>query len=186
MTQSLSDRTPPKKPVSSKVVYQNPWITVREDTTIAFDGSTGIYGYIEAYDSVKIIALNNDNEVYLALSFRYPSKSWGWELPGGGSDGEPLLDAAKRELEEEAGLLSNSWLHLGSHYVSNGFLTEQVAIFVARNVREEGVKETSTEIFADSGYFTIDQIDKLIAEGKINGSETISGLYLLKNWLAQQ
>ena len=51
----------PWKLVSSKDVYKNNWIMVREDNTITPMGTKGIYGVMVAYDSVVIVVLNDKN-----------------------------------------------------------------------------------------------------------------------------
>ncbi len=181
------ESTPPKKPTNSKIVYQNPWITVREDQTTTPTGETGIYGYVEVKNSVMVVAVNDLDKIYLVRSFRYPSKSWGWELPGGGSDNQDLLEAAKRELEEETGLTASKWVHLSTDYVCNGLLTERMGVYIAQDLQDNGVKEDSPhEVFAGADFFSPAEIDKLIAAGEINDCQTIAGLYHAKAWLARK
>lgn len=180
------DETPPKTPTSSRIVYQNPWITVHEDQTITPDGQTGIYGYMKSRDSVMVTVLDEDNRVFLLRAFRYPSNSWGWELPGGGGDGEHLLDASKRELEEETGIRADSWELLGTDYVDNGLMTERMATYLARGHRHDGEREVSDETFAGERFFTLDEVDELILNGGINDCQTMTGLHHLKVWLKRQ
>ena len=159
---------PSKTQVSSKIVYQNPWITVREDQTRDLAGDLGIYGYLESRDSCMIVTVDDKERIYLVRGFRYPSQSFGWELPGGGGDDEDLLAASKRELEEETGITAQSWDKLGEVYVCNGLMTEKMAVYLARNLSFSGHKEQSDEVFSDMRFFTCDEIDALIAQGEIN------------------
>ena len=173
----------PKKPTSSKIVYQNPWITIHEDTTTTQDGQTGIYGYLESRDSVMVAPIDSNNRICLIKAFRYPSKSWGWELPGGGGDGENLVEASKRELEEETGIVAANVRQLAVTYVCNGLMTEKQATCVAWDLRFDGHKEETDEVFMDQKFFSLTEISNMIAGGKINDNQTITGIYLVKEWI---
>src|SRR5690606_3696300 len=124
----------PFKTMSSKIVYQNPWMRVREDSIIRPDGSEGIYGVMESKNSVVIVALNDKNEVYIIRSFKYLVSAWSWGLPGGGGEGEDALVASKRELAEETGIIANEWKTLGETRVSSGLMTERMAVLLARDL----------------------------------------------------
>src|SRR3712207_7590381 len=69
--------------VSSKRVYDNPWITVREDQVVRPDGEPGIYGVVHYNNiAVGVLAIEEDH-VYLVGQYRYPLKSYSWEIPEG-------------------------------------------------------------------------------------------------------
>ena len=57
--------------LSSRVVYRNPWMTVREDEIERDNGTRGIYGVVEKCDSAIVIPIEGD-DVYLVEQYRYP------------------------------------------------------------------------------------------------------------------
>jgi len=99
---------------SSEIKYQNPWISVREDKIVRSNGQAGLYGIVSYSPGVVTVALNKKNEVYLVKEFLYAANKEAPCLPGGGVDaGQYPLEAAKRELQEEAGVAASRWVSLG-------------------------------------------------------------------------
>lgn len=171
---------------STRIAYQNPWMTIREDSVVTPTGKDGIYGYLESNDSVMVVATNAAREIFMVKTFRYPQKTWNWELPGGGGDKEDPLKASKRELEEESGLLSDHWTELGSTAVCNGFMTEQMTSLLAESVTGAGIKQPDEQAIADSGFFSLETIDGMVDRGEVNDGQTLAALYLYKRYLDRQ
>lgn len=123
----------PWKTNSSRVVYENPWVRVREDKVIRPGGSPGLYGVIEIRPSVGVVATNENDEVVLVGQWRYSVDRYSWEIPRGGSDpGETdLLAVARRELEEEAGVLAERWECLGTVDNCNGVANDVQTLYWA-------------------------------------------------------
>ncbi|HET9412132.1 MAG TPA: NUDIX hydrolase [Candidatus Saccharimonadales bacterium] len=174
----------PFKTLSSKIVYKNPWIRVREDAIIRPDGSEGIYSVVESKDSVVVGALNDKNELFLIYSFSYPAQSWQWELPGGSCDDDHRLVASKRELAEETGITAKQWTELQSTRVCDGFMTERTTTLLARDL-SFGSKTVADDhgVIAEGRFFSFAQIHKMVQEGKIDEGQTITALYLIEHWL---
>ena len=85
--------------LSSKSIYKNSWIEVKEDTVLRPDGKEGIFGTVEYGIGVSIIALDVQHNIYLIREYDYILEEYGIKTPSGGVDGkEPIVEAAKREL----------------------------------------------------------------------------------------
>jgi 8-oxo-dGTP pyrophosphatase MutT (NUDIX family) len=173
----------PWKIVSSKTVYKNPWMRVREDTVVTPTGGDGIYGLVESNNSVIITVLNDKNELYLVHTFSYPAASWNWELPGGGGDKEDFLIASQRELEEETGILATTWGKLGETRVCNGFMTEHMITCVATDLSFTGEKEISDEQIDAAKFVSMNEVDAMVERGEINDGQSITGIHLVQKWL---
>ena len=141
------DTTNPWRTVSSRQVYENPWISVREDQVVRPDGEPGIYGVVHYKNiAVGVLAVEDDH-VYLVGQYRYPLETYSWEIPEGGCpEGEEPLTAARRELREETGLEAKSWRWLGEAYLSNSVADEYAMWFLATGLvpgeeRPEGTEK---------------------------------------------
>lgn len=173
----------PWKVISSKIAYENPWIRIHEDTVVTPTGNNGIYGFMESKDSVVVAALNDQNKLYLVRTFAYPSSSWHWEFPAGGSDGQDALIAAKRELEEETGIIAKTWEKLGYTRVCSGLMTERATTYIASDITFDGTKEVADEQIDLGQFFSVKEIDGMIASGEVDDGQSITSFYLIQKYL---
>lgn len=174
----------PYKILGSKTVYKNAWIRIREDKVIKPDGTEGIYGVMESNDSVVVVVLNGQNEIYLINAYSYPAQSWNWELPGGGGDGEDAIVASKRELMEETGIVAEDWTFLGKTRVCDGLMTERQSTYLARNLTMTGKKHAEDEaLVRQGGFYSLPAIHEMIEQGEINDGQSLTSLYLAEQWL---
>jgi ADP-ribose pyrophosphatase len=75
------------------------------------DGHKGVYSYTNRVDGGPMIIPQIDENHFLVLKeWRYPIKDWTYCFPAGGVNGpdEPMLEAAKRELKEETGVVARN------------------------------------------------------------------------------
>lgn len=168
----------PWKTLSSKVVYSNPWITVREDAVITPSGTEGIYGVVEPRIATGVVALTETNEVYLVGQYRYATNIYSWELPEGGAElNEDPLTAIKRELKEEAGIIADNWKQLGSEiHLSNSFTNERAFLYMATGLHSVQNDPDDTEILQVKKVPFQDAL-KMIDSGEILDAMTMLGLY---------
>ena len=136
----------PWKRLSSKQIYKNEWIRLREDRVITPTGSRGIYGVVETKPAIGIVPLTDDLQTYLVGQYRYTLDVYSWEIPeGGGKDGEDTLMGAQRELAEETGLIADHWTFLDTFYTSNSVTNEVAYIYLAEGLHQGKAQPDHTE-----------------------------------------
>ena len=136
----------PWQTLASREIYRNDWMRLREDNVITPGGKTGIYGVVETSPAIGIVPLDEHLHTFLVGQYRYPLKTYSWEIPEGGAEpGETNLAAAKRELKEETGLLAGKWTKLGSLYTSNSITNEIGYVFLAEDLTYGAAQPEHTE-----------------------------------------
>jgi 8-oxo-dGTP pyrophosphatase MutT (NUDIX family) len=130
------DTTNPWKTLSSKPVYSNPWIAVREEQVINPSGGEGIYGVVSMKNlAIGIVPVDADGYTYLVGQYRYTLNEYTWEIPEGGCPmGTDPLDTAKRELKEETGYTANKWTKLSRIHTSNSVTDEVGFLYLAEEL----------------------------------------------------
>jgi len=169
--------------LTSRVVYSNEWILVREDTVLRPDGREGIYGVVETHSpSVFIVALTADEEVLLVIQDRYTTGERSTEIPAGGADGEEPLAAARRELLEETGFAAAQWELLGRLQSMNGICSERQFVYLATDLTALSTAERDPHGQNDgiTAVLTVPfgEALRMIADGEITDAQTVSSLAL--------
>ncbi|WP_034621734.1 NUDIX hydrolase [Cellulomonas sp. URHE0023] len=163
---------------SSKTVYENPWIRVREDAVDRPDGGAGIYGVMEVRNpAVFVVPVTAEGEVVMVEVARYTTGTVSLEVPAGGSDGEAPLLAAQRELREETGLVADAWEPIGFMFALNGVSHAPEHVFLARDLRPSDVPaEQAEEGISAVRSVPWAEVLRLVADGTITDGETVAAL----------
>ncbi|MGB7922284.1 MAG: NUDIX hydrolase [Pyrinomonadaceae bacterium] len=136
----------PWRTLSSREVYENPWIRLREDAVVRPDGEDGIYGVVHFRNVAIGILAVEDDFIYLVGQYRYTLEQYSWEIPEGGCpEDEDWLSAAQRELAEETGLRAATWEKMGEAYLSNSVTDERAVWFMATGLTQGEVEPEGTE-----------------------------------------
>jgi ADP-ribose pyrophosphatase len=171
--------------VSSRVVYQNAWMTVREDAIVRADGSAGIYGVIDKPTSALVVPFEDDG-FWLVEQYRYTVGGRYWEFPQGTmpdrADGDPL-DVARHELGQETGLRAERLDLLGRFFHAYGMSSQACNAFLATGLsRDPDAAEADPEE-ADlvAQWFPRAEIETMLREGRIADLATVAayGLFML-------
>lgn len=178
----MASREPDIRPLSTRVVYENRWMRVREDQIERRSGARGIYGVVEKPDFVVVVPVD-EGRVYLVEQYRYPLGERFWEFPQGSWETRPDIEAhvvAAAELREETGLVAGSMQHAGHLLLASGYSSQGYHIYLASQlaagVDEREPEEEDLVVRA----FSLAEVERMICAGVIRDATTVAALGLLK------
>lgn len=169
---------------SSKIVYENPWMTVHEDQVVRPDGNDGVYGFVESKcPGVYVVPIDDEGYTYLVQQHRYTLNELTWECVAGRTDGEDPEFAGRRELMEEAGLKAKDFTQLAITRPAAGMSRFLSYLFIAT-----GITKISDTIDTDEGLTQIKRLPlneaiDMIQRGEIQCSDSIAALYMARDYL---
>jgi len=175
---SPGDAPPPQSRVpwttsSSRPIYENRWIRVREDIAVLPDGQTTIYGVVECAEAVGVLPFVDSDTVLLVGQYRYVARDFYWEIPTGGQhEGETLEEAAQRELAEEAGYEAGRLVKLCDFHTSKSILREVAHLYLAEQLRPARRAPDRTE-FIERREFPFREVLQMVERGDIKDSMTV-------------
>lgn len=167
----------PWQTLSSKPVYENPWISVREDQVINPGGGKGIYGVVHFKNkAIGIIPVDAAGNTYLIGQYRYALNEYSWEIPmGGGPVGIDVLESAQRELKEETGFTARRWTNIARLHTSNSVTDEEGFVFLAEDLVAGETEFEETEDLKIRKV-TLAEAVRMVLDNEITDSISVAGL----------
>lgn len=164
--------------LTSKEAYSGRVFDVRVDTVR--EGAVEYERDIVVHNgSAVIVPVFEDGTVALVRQWRHAAGEYLLEVPAGSlEDGEDPLEGAIRELEEEIGVIATHVEKLCEFYVSPGFVTEKMHLYLATGLTHVGQKLESDELIEVERY-SINELQTMIADGLICDAKTIIGVQML-------
>lgn len=167
----------PWKTLKVRTVYDNKWIQVTHEDVIIPSGTEGIYGKVHFKNyAVGIIPIDEQENTWLVGQFRYALNEYSWEIPEGGAliPGDPL-EAAQKELAEEAGLGARKWDLIAKLHNSNSVTDEVAYLYVARDLYETHAEPDDTEVI-ERKKLPLQEAIRMALNGEITDSMSVAGL----------
>jgi len=164
--------------ISTKIIFQGPIFDVRTDT-IREDDVEYERDIVVHKGSAVIVPVFEDGTVALVRQYRHAAREYLLEVPAGSlEEGEDPLEGAIRELEEEIGVVAENVEKLCEFYVSPGFVTEKMHLYLATGLTHVGQKLEADELIEIERY-SLSELQTMIADGRICDAKTIIGIQML-------
>ncbi|MFC7659540.1 NUDIX domain-containing protein [Pseudonocardia benzenivorans] len=168
--------------VSTRQVYANGWMTVREDAIRRPDGSAGVYGVIDKPTYALVVPRDDAGRLHLVEQFRYPVGARRWEFPAGTAPDRATPhpdDLAVQELVEETGLVAGRMELLGTIDVAPGMSSQRGHVYLATELTQGEARREATEADMRAEWFTPAEFEAMIGEGVVADAQTLAAYALL-------
>ena len=159
-----------------KLKYQGTILKIYEDTVLA-NGHEAHWDFIHHDGAAAVVPVMDDGKILMVRQYRNALDRYTLEIPAGKLDepGEPTIECASRELEEETGYSSDNIEYLITVNTTIAFCDEKVDIYIAKNLIPSHQNLDEDEEI-ELGAYTIEELQEQILSGKITDGKTIAAL----------
>lgn len=178
-----SENTKSITTLSSREVYRNHWMRVREDEILRSNGQKGIYGVVEKHDGCIILPIEN-GRIWLVEQYRYAIEQRALELPQGSweMDVEDPEELARGELKEELGLGATKMVNLGYWWEAYGFLRQKIHVFVATGLTAQEPEPDAEEHDLVIRNVPIAEFEQMMLDGAVRDGCTLAAWGMYQLW----
>ncbi len=174
--------------IGRTLIHNGAIVDIYQDRMQLPDGSEENFDFIKHKGAAAVIPVLDDGRIIMVRQYRNAIDQYTLEIPAGGLNGadEPTRVAAHRELEEETGYRANieDVTFFLTLYTTVAFCNEKIDIYVAKNL-EKTHQHLDDDEFIDVSIHTVDELSRMILDGKIVDSKTIAGIMTYIRTLAQ-
>lgn len=175
-----------EKRLNSQRVYHGRILDLFVDEVELPNGHQSLREKVSHLGSVGMVPLDQEGQVILIKQYRYPVEQELIEIPAGKLDpGEDPWECARRETEEEIGLIPGRLVKLATFYTTPGFCNENFHLFLALDLKKGDVNHDDDE-FMVTKRVSLERAIEMVASGEIRDAKTIIGLFLAREWLLRK
>lgn len=167
------------------VAFSCPWYRIaREKVRLPTDRIIDYY-YVTIPPSVMVVPITTDGRMVLLRQYRYPTRTFSYELPGGNTDGKSPLTTGKKELFEETGYRARQWARLGAFHPYSGMSNEVCYVYLARELRP-GRQRLEDREFIQVITMPIREVYRRVERNRIQDGMTLASLLLARSTLGSR
>ena len=163
--------------LSTRLVYENPWLRLREDEIERLGGDglpvRGVYAVVEKPDFAVVVPWDGE-AVTLVGQYRYTLGRHTWELPQGSVDGATPEDVARTELAEETGLRAGSLRHLGRFDGAVGMSSQGFDAWLATELEQGEARPEGEEVDMTTRRVTPAELEEMILGGELTDAHSVA------------
>ncbi|MDR0693038.1 MAG: NUDIX hydrolase [Puniceicoccales bacterium] len=141
------------------------------------NNKSGGFYIIDCNDWVQVIGETPDGQIVMVNQYRFGSRKLSLELPGGMVEhGENVIEAARRELEEETGFCGDSARIIATLYPNPAIQTNILNVVLIKNCTKQ--KDTHFDEFEDlaTSLITKQNLKRAVMGGEISHCITIAAI----------
>ena len=177
--------------ISSRPVHQGRIVNLAIDTVRFPNGTVGELEFIRHSGAAAVLPVlsdpqADDPQILLIRQYRYAAGGYLLEVPAGRPDkeGEDWEDCARRELEEETGLVAGTLHFLTTIFTTPGFTDEKIHLYLAFDLKK-GTTKLDHDEFVEPVVMTMSEVLERIRSGEIQDAKTICTVLYAAGYLMQ-
>jgi len=165
--------------MTNKLIHKGNLLELHKERVEFQNGGHTYFDIVKHPGGAVIAAINETNQICLLKQWRHAVDEYVWELPAGCLEpDEPPIETAKRELEEEAGVIADEWRDLGKIIPSPGFSNEVLYLYDARGLSEGTIKLDDAEQL-EAHWLPVSTVIEMARCGEIVDAKTLALLFRL-------
>lgn len=186
MTPILDSMTNPIRRTASRQIYEGNLVRLREDSVVLPRGTEAIYEYVEIKHGSSTLAMEDNGDVWLVREWKYAINRPSLEVVSGGIEpGEEAIDAARRELREEAGLTAREWIPMGHVDPFTTMLRCPNYLFLARGLTPVNRDPEEAEVM-EVVRLPLQTAVELVVSGNITHGSSCVAIMKAAEWMRRR
>jgi ADP-ribose pyrophosphatase len=184
--QTLTDTAAAWPVVSTEVVYDSPYVGVTVDAIRDESGATHSRAVVRPHGAVGVLAIDEDDRILLVQQYRHPVGQRLLEIPAGTLDvvGEPPIDAAARELAEEADVVAQHWEPILTLHATPGYSSERWEVFRATDLSpvpvQDRTEREAEEADMQQWWLPGEEALAAVLDGRITDAMTVAAILWMR------
>jgi len=159
-----------------KIIHKGSVVNLGIETITLPTGDSMELEVVRHPGGAAVVAIDDRQRVCLLRQYRHAAGGWLWELPAGKIDVPETPDhTAKRELQEEAGVIADNWEPLGNFLSTPGFCDERIHLYLATGLHNAPAEPHPHEVI-EVHWKTFGEALNMCAQGDIDDGKTLLGL----------